>query len=237
MQEFEKNYIECRFFIIGDRDVGKKAFIEKMLSVPSTSLLRNYEAENEFNKTLYKLVQENEQFEEEFMNINNENKFNSTAKENYNTIKKLNRTKSMEQYRFSKTRNNFDFNKKYTEYNPNNIEGKKNKFLMKSFIKNQILTSRYKRPPVPEHPSKLFNINKSKIILKPYYIFPAEELPQYYVPSEEDTSDFILEGDNKISIKGINRDIYKKLNSKKTIIDSDKLLGYQVFVYNYFIFI
>ena len=236
MQEYEKCYIECRFFIIGDRNVGKKSFIEKLLSVPSTSMLRNYEAENEFNKTLIQLIKENEQFEEELMNIN-DNKFNSTVKENYNTIKKLNRTKSMEQFQFSKTKNDFDFNKKYLYYNPNNIEGKKNKFLMKSFIKNQILTSRYKRPPIPEHPSKLFNINKSKIIFKPYYIFPAEELPQYYVPTEEDTTDYILEGNNKISIKGINKDIYRKINSKNTLINSDKLLGYQISIYNFFIFL
>lgn len=90
---------------------------------------------------------------------------------------------------------------------------------------------------MPEHPSKLFNINKSKIVLKPYYIFPAEELPDYYVPTEEDTSEFVLEGNNKISLKGINKDIYKKIYSKKTIIDSDKLLGYQIYIYNFFIFI
>ena len=234
MQEYEKNYIECRFFILGDRNVGKKSFIERLLNVPSTSLLRNIEAENEFNNTLYNLMKENELLEEELMNIN---KFNSTTNDNFSTIKKLNRTRSLEKFRFSKTRNNFDFKRKKLEYNPNNLEGKKNKFLMKSFIKNQILTSRYKRPPVPEHPSKLFNINKSKIILKPYYIFPAEELPDYYTSTEEDTSDLILEGKNKISLKGINRDIYKKLNGKKTIIDADKLLGYTISVYNFFIFI
>ena len=238
MQEYEKNYIECRFFILGERNVGKKSFIEKLLNVPSTGLLRNLEAEKEFNDTLIELLKENEKFEEELRSVNiNDNKFNSTTNDNFNSIKKLNRTKSFENYRFSKTRNNFDFKRKYLEYNPNDIEEKKNKFLMKSFIKNQILTSRYKRPPVPEHPSKLFNVNKSKIILKPYYIFPAEELPDYYVPTEDDTSDFILEGNNKISLKGINRDIYKKINSKRTFIEFDKLLGYKISVYNFFIFI
>ena len=238
MQEYEKNYIECRFFILGDRNVGKKSFIEKLLKVPSTGLLRNLVAEKEFNDTLIDLLKENEKFEEELRSVNiNDNRFNSTTNENFNTIKKLNRTKSFENYRFSKTRNNFDFKRKYLEYNPDDIEGKRNKFLMKSFIKNQILTSRYKRPPIPEHPSKLFNINKSKIILKPFYIFPAEELPDYYIPTEDDTSDFILEGNNKISLKGINRDIYKKLNSKKTFIEFDKLLGYKISIYNFFVFI
>ena len=238
MQEYEKNYIECRFFIIGGRNVGKKSFIERLLYVPSTSLMRNYEAEKEFNKTLNELLNDNKKYEEELMNVNiNPNKFNSTTNDNFNIVKKLNRTKSLEKERFSKTKNIFDFKRKYLDYNPGNLEGKQNKFLMKSFIKTQILTSKYKRPPVPENPSKLFNINKSKIILKPYYIFPAEELPDYYAPTEEDTSDFVLEGKNKISLKGINRDIYRKLNSKKTVIDVDKLSGYKIFVYNYFIFI
>ena len=238
MQEYEKNYIECRFFIIGGRNVGKKSFIERLLYVPSTSLMRNYEAEKEFNKTLNELLNDNKKYEEELMNVNiNPNKFNSTTNDNFNIVKQLNRTKSLEKERFSKTKNNFDFKRKYLDYNPGNLEGKQNKFLMKSFIKTQILTSKYKRPPVPENPSKLFNINKSKIILKPYYIFPAEELPDYYAPTEEDTSDFVLEGKNKISLKGINRDIYRKLNSKKTVIDVDKLSGYKIFVYNYFIFI
>ena len=236
MQEYEKNYIECRFYVIGDRNVGKKSFIDRLLGVPSTSLIRNFEAEKEFNERLYELLVESQQYEDELMNIN-DNIFNSTVKEKSNTINNLNKTRNIEKYKFSKTRNNFDVHKKFLDYNPNNIEEKNSKFLIKSFIKTQILNSKYRRPPIPEHPSKLFNINKSKIILKPYYLFPAEELPDYYNPTEEDTSDFVLEGNNKISLKGINRDIYKKINNKKTIIEADKLLGYQISVYNFFIFI
>ena len=209
MQEYEKNYIECRFYVIGDRNVGKKSFIDRLLGVPSTSLIRNFEAEKEFNERLYELLAESQQYEDELMNIN-DNIFNSTVKEKSNTINNLNKTRNIEKYKFSKTRNNFDVHKKFLDYNPNNIEEKNSKFMIKSFIKTQILTSKYRRPPIPEHPSKLFNINKSKIILKPYYLFPAEELPDYYNPTEEDTSDFVLEGNNKISLKGINRDIYKK---------------------------
>ena len=236
MNEYEKNYIECRLFILGDRDVGKKAFIEKLISVPSTSLIRNIEAEKEFNMVLEKISKENEQQNEYYMNLQN-NKFNSTVKENYNDIKKKNKIKSLEKDRFSKTKNNFDFNNKFLEYNPNNIEGKKNKFIMKSFIENQVLINRYRRPPIPEYPAKLFNINKSKIILKPFYIFPAEDLPDYYNNSENNDEDFIIEGDTKISLKGIFKDINKKLNMKKTIIEEDKLSGYKIFIYNLFIFI
>ena len=238
MNEYEKNYIECRLFILGDRNVGKKSFIEKLISVPSTSLIRNIEAEKEFNNVLEKISKENEQQNEEYYHINlKENRFNSTVKENYNGIKQLNKTKSLEKDRFSKTKNNFNFNNKFLDYNPNSIDGKKNKFIMKSFIENKVFTNRYRRPPIPEYPAKLFNINKSKIILKPFYIFPAEELPDYYTNSENNDEDFIIEGDTKISLKGIIKDINKKLNMRKTIIEEDKLSGFKIFIYNLFIFI
>ena len=47
-KESEKTYIECRLFILGERNVGKKSFIGKLLNVSSTSMIRNHEAENEF---------------------------------------------------------------------------------------------------------------------------------------------------------------------------------------------
>ena len=232
MKEYEKNYIECHCFIIGDRNVGKKSFIEKLLNVPSTSLVRDLKAEEEFNKILHNLSKENDENEDDYyINIKN-NKFNSTLKDD-NTIKKLNKNKSCDKNRFSKIRNNFNF----SEYDPNDVEGKKNLFLMKSLIKNQILTRRYHRPPIPEHPAKLFNINKSKIIFKPYYIFPAEEIPDYYSSYEDNDSDIIIEGDTKFSLKGINNDINEKLNNRKTLIELDKLNGYKTSIYYYFIFI
>jgi len=237
MNEYEKNYIECRLFILGDRNVGKKSFIEKLISVPSTSLIRNIEAEKEFNKVLEGIAKENKQNEEYYYMNLQDNRFNSTVKDNYNSIKKLNKNKSLEKDRFSKTKNNFDINNKFLDYNPNNIDGKRNKFIMKSFIENQVLTNRYRRPPIPEYPAKLFNINKSKIILKPFYIFPAEELPDYYNNTDNNDEDFIIEGDTKISLKGIINDINKKLNMKRTMIEEDKLSGYKIFIYNLFIFI
>ena len=199
MNEYEKNYIECRLFILGDRNVGKKSFIEKLISVPSTSLIRNIEAEKEFNKVLEGIAKENKQNEEYYYMNLQDNRFNSTVKDNYNSIKKLNKNKSLEKDRFSKTKNNFDINNKFLDYNPNNIDGKRNKFIMKSFIENQVLTNRYRRPPIPEYPAKLFNINKSKIILNSFYIFPAEELPDYYNNTDNNDEDFIIEGDTKIS--------------------------------------
>ena len=234
MHEYEKDYIECRLFIIGDREVGKKSFIEKLLSIPSTSLLRNMEAEKEYNQKLCELLLETQQNEDELKGITN-NKFSSTVYDS-NFSKDFNRTRSDEMLKFYKTRKTFDVNRKFLDYNPFDLEEKKNKYMMKSFIQFQMLSSRYNRPPAPEHPSKLFNINKSKIIVKPYYFFPAEELPDYYTATDEDASDYVIEGNTKLSMKGINKDIEKKLNIKKTIIEMDKLIGFKIFVYNIFIF-
>ena len=81
MNEYEKNYIECRLFILGDRNVGKKSFIEKLISVPSTSLIRNIEAEKEFNKVLEKIAEENEEQNEEYFYMNlQDNRFNQLLK-------------------------------------------------------------------------------------------------------------------------------------------------------------
>ena len=54
MKTYDKNYLECRFYIIGDRDVGKKSFIERLLNIPCTSLLRNINAEKYFKDKIEK---------------------------------------------------------------------------------------------------------------------------------------------------------------------------------------
>ena len=62
-------------------------------------------------------------------------------------------------------------------------------------------------------------------------------MPDYYNNTENNNEDFIIEGDTKISLKGIIKDINKKLNMKRTIIEEDKLSGYKILIYNLFIFI
>ena len=64
VKESEKTYIECRMIILGEKNVGKKSFIGKLLSVSSTSMIRNYEAEKEFNKKLDELRKRVEREEE-----------------------------------------------------------------------------------------------------------------------------------------------------------------------------
>ena len=43
MRESEKTYIECRIFILGEKNVGKKSFVCRLLNLPSTSEIRNLE--------------------------------------------------------------------------------------------------------------------------------------------------------------------------------------------------
>jgi hypothetical protein len=123
MHEFEKNYIECRLFIIGDREVGKKSFIEKLLGIPSTSLLRNMEAEKEYNQKLCQLLIQTQQYEEDLKSISNQ-KFSSTAYDS-NSTNDFNRTRSDEMLKFYKTRKTFDINRKFLDFNPFNLEEKK----------------------------------------------------------------------------------------------------------------
>ena len=52
IKESEKTYIECRVFILGERHVGKKSFINRILTLPSTSVIRNFELEKEFAKKI-----------------------------------------------------------------------------------------------------------------------------------------------------------------------------------------
>ena len=64
-----KEYIECRIFILGDEKVGKKSFVKKFLNLPCTTIIRNKEAEEEYNK-LYsemkeKIEKEKNRIEEE----------------------------------------------------------------------------------------------------------------------------------------------------------------------------
>ena len=65
MKELEKTYIECRAFILGEKNVGKKSFISRILNLSSTSEIRNLEDEENYNSKMIKLInkiEEEEQF-------------------------------------------------------------------------------------------------------------------------------------------------------------------------------
>ena len=231
MKPYDRNYIECRFFLIGDREVGKKSFIERLLSIPSTSLIRNVKAEEEFKSKILRLLKENELSDEEYYNNLNNFTVNSSSKENSKLLKKIDETK-----KFSKTG---DIKiKSRNNYNPDSLEEKKNKLVMKSLMRYQVLSSRFTRPPIPEYPSKLFNVNKTKIVIKPYYIFPGEEMPEFYLNEEDNSNtDYAIDSNPKINMKGVINDLYNLKNDRTTIVNIDKLVGYKIFVYNFFIFL
>ena len=58
MSEPIKEYIECRIFILGDENVGKKSFAKRILNLPSTGVIRNTEAEEEYDKLNQKINEE-----------------------------------------------------------------------------------------------------------------------------------------------------------------------------------
>ena len=58
MSETIKEYIGCRIFILGDENVGKKSFAERIFNLPSTCVIKNSEAEEEYKKLYQKMNEE-----------------------------------------------------------------------------------------------------------------------------------------------------------------------------------
>ena len=223
MNEYKKEYIECRLIIIGDEKVGKKSFINRILNIPSTSTIRNTEMENLYKNQILRIKKkyENKKRYLEMLNeINDE-----MTKTDINNKSKDDKTRS--------TISNY--NNKSISKSPNNkISYKNNDYIMQITTEELFLSKDYIRPPVPEHPSKLFNIHKSKICVKPFFILPAEKLSYDYVPTEDDSENEI-DTELNLSFKGIKRDIRKIISNKKTIIED--LSGYRLSIYNIFIFL
>lgn len=235
VKESEKTYIECRIFILGDRNVGKKSFINRLLNLPSTSDIRDFEAEKEFNKKIEELTKKIEE-EEEFIRQSEEEKFRHFKNKNDSVT--LGNTSSMNkkinQISESKDKANSQINGKENKKSKKIIEaGYKINFLPSKIAKSKI----YHRPPLPEFPSKLFNIFKIKMLFKPYYITPAEDLLYDSNPKDDEDSDYEFEKEYRLNIKGMKKDINKIMDLKKTVIDIDKLSGYTIYIYHIFLFI
>ena len=235
MKPFEKNYLECRFFLIGDREVGKKSFIERLLSIPSTSVIRNVKAEESFKREIHKLLKENELSDVDYYNSLSNYTLNSSSKEKTNTLKNITFKNIETKHQNQKTRN-VKFKARF-DHTTDTLEEKKNKIVMKSLVKYQVMSSRFTRPPIPEYPSKLFNVNKSKIVIKPFYIFPGEETSDFYLNEENAETEYFLDSNPKINIKGVITDLFNLKNNKATILNIDKLTGYNINIYNFFIFL
>lgn len=82
MSETIKEYIGCRIFILGDENVGKKSFAKRIFNLPSIAVIRNSEAEEEYDKLYQKMNEEiekdrkkEEQQKALLAGINNEKKY------------------------------------------------------------------------------------------------------------------------------------------------------------------
>ena len=223
MKNYKKEYIECRLIILGDDKVGKKSFINRLLNVSSTTTIRNLELEKSYKKQIFairKKYEKQKKYLEMLQGIDEEmNKSPEKNKEKNDKIKKS----------FSNTDIFFSYknkDKKVTKKEEDN-----NNFIMKVTTEDLYYSNKYIRPPIPEHPSKLFNVQKTKICVKPFYILPAEKVSYDYNPSEEN-SDI----ESNISLKGIKNDIYKIISNTKTVIEENQLNGYNISIYNMFLF-
>ena len=233
VKEWEKTYIECRLFILGEKNVGKKSFIGKILNVSSTSMIRNLEAEKEFNKKIEELRKRIEKEEELILQSEKEKYGSFRTKSESNTLLDNSSSKYKRQSQVSESKEKEEEKKETTKKKEETLSGYKVNFLPSKIAKSKV----YHRPPLPEFPSKLFNVFKAKMIFKPYFISPAEDLLFDSNNNNEEDSDYEFEKQYKLTVKGVKRDIDKVMNGEKTVIELEKLNGYGIYVYYMFIFL
>ena len=234
MKESEKTYIECRIFILGEKNVGKKSFACRLLNLPSTSEIRNLEEEEEFNKKIMKLTKKIEE-EEEFLRESEEQKKKKFSKNKSESLSFGNTTSLKRTKREDETKTISNMSETNKHFIPSLNFGTQSGFKLRNFPAKIENSKIYHRPPVPEYPSKLFNVYKTKMIFKPYFISPAEELPYDSVPKDDEDSDYEFEKEHKLTMKGIKNDIQKIMNIKKTVIEYEKINGYKINVYYIFL--
>ena len=234
MRESEKTYIECRIFILGEKNVGKKSFVCRLLNLPSTSEIRNLEAEEEFNKKIIKLTKKIEQ-EEEFMRESEEQKKKKIPKNKSESLSFGNTTSLKRTKKDDETKTISNMNETNKNFVPNFNLGTQSGFKLRNFPAKIENSKIYHRPPIPEYPSKLFNVYKTKMIFKPYFISPAENLPYDSLPKDDEDSDYEFEKEHKMTMKGIKSEIGKIMNIKKTVIEYEKINGYKIYVYYIFL--
>ena len=178
MIDEEKEYIEFRLYLIGDYEVGKQSFINRLSKIPCTKTI-NFENE-----------------EEEIDNNNN-------------NIQMLNN----------------NLGEKKFDYESNSISQKGNEDT------NELINNH----PF-YNPSKLYNINHYKILFRPFYIIPAQDLPYDYILIEEEDSDYEIEKEYKILLKNTKKDLTQKIIIQDTVISENNLKGYKIGIENLFIF-
>ena len=247
MSEPIKEYIECRIFILGDENVGKKSFAKRILNLPSTGVIRSTEAEEEYDKLLQKMNEEIEKdrLKEErqkalLASINNEKKniekdYDKTSKlASTNTLFKIDEEKAISRKPSNKNVVNL-IDKTNQNYIPtsSNIHPKSSNKILDSFGSSN---QKIYRQPVPEYPAKLYCVNVNKIVIKLFCIPKAEKIPFDYIPQDDD-EEYGLEKEHNLSFDGIRKDLNEKLEIKDTIISQDKLYGFNTSIFTLFVFL
>ena len=247
MSEPIKEYIECRIFILGDENVGKKSFAKRILNLPSTGVIRNTEAEEEYDKLNQKINEEIEKdrIKEEqqralLASINNEKK---NIEKDYDKTSRFNSTKTLFKIDEEKTISRKPSNKNVVNlidktnpnYTPtsNNIPPKSSNKILDPFGS---FNQKIYRQPVPEYPAKLYCVNVNKIVIKLFCITKAEKRPFDYIPQDDD-EEYGLEKEHNFSFDGIRKDLNEKLEIKDTIISQDKLYGFNTSIFTLFVFL
>ena len=246
MSEKIKEYIECRIFILGDENVGKKSFVKKILNLPSTGVIRNAEAEEEYDKLCQKINEEiekdrikEEQQKALLASINNQKKnsekdYDKTSRfPSSNTLFKIDEEKSI-----SHKPSNKNLGKLLDKSNQNYIPTSSNNHKPSNRILDPLGSFNQKkyRQPVPEYPAKLYCVNVDKIVIKLFCIPKAERRPLDFIPQDDD-EEYGLEKEHNCSFDGIRKDLNEKLKIKDTIISQDKLYGFNTSIFTLFVFL
>ena len=238
MNENQKEYIEFRLIILGDAKVGKKSFLERLLNITSTNIIRNKELEHQYKKSILKL---RKKYEKEKEILDQIKSMNSRRKRREELIKRLlNKSLRKNKPQLDNTNNNKSSESKSPETKENDKteleeeEPENNKFILRVTSDEQFYSKKYTRPPIPELPGKIFNVNKTKIVVKPFYILPGEKIDFNYNP-EIDDSENEYDTEYNVSFKGIKYDVKKIISNKKAIIEEEKLKGYKISIFNIFV--
>ena len=251
MSETLREYIECRIFILGDEKVGKKSFVKKLLNVPCTSIIRNEEAEEEYNK-LYsemkeKMEQEKIRIQQQEALLQSMNEENKSKKDN-DITSRFTSTKTFfkkdEEKNFSHRPSiNLGIKRESTNLNITTSNIGQNTINNSNSINNSIMIDPHSlnkkkifREPVPEYPAKLYSINLNKIVIKIFCIAKAEKMPNDMIPRDDD-EEYELEKEHNLSFEGIRKDLNKSLGMKDTVIEQDKLNGFNTSIFTLFVFL
>ena len=87
-----------------------------------------------------------------------------------------------------------------------------------------------------DKPSKLYNINRYKLVFKSIYVPPLERLAYDYEPKFLDDSDYEVEKTHKVSLRRIKFLLSNMLKSNELCIPFNKLHSFNISIENLFIF-